>query len=83
MINQVTLVVEMEELAIALRGDLAAILRFAAGKKNPGFLWEAGTLFAIASIGGCVDTQHPIIAIGRTGNRPACCMKDSLRPERK
>ncbi|MFG3594459.1 hypothetical protein ACFXS9_20560 [Bradyrhizobium sp. RDI18] len=35
MVNQVTLVLETEELAIALRGDLAAILRFAAGKKNP------------------------------------------------
>ncbi len=35
LVNQVTLVLETEELAIALRGDLAAILRFAAGKKNP------------------------------------------------
>jgi hypothetical protein len=58
----VTLVLETEALAIALRGDLAAILRFASGKKNPSFLSEAGTLFAIASIGGCGDTQHPIPA---------------------
>jgi hypothetical protein len=37
---------EPEELAIVLRGDLTAILRFAAGKKNPDFLSEAGTLDA-------------------------------------
>ena len=32
------------ELAIVLRGDLGAILRFAAGKKNPAFLSEAEAL---------------------------------------
>ena len=35
---------DQDELAIALRGDLAAILRFAAGKKNPGLLSEVGVL---------------------------------------
>ncbi|WP_038380247.1 hypothetical protein [Bradyrhizobium elkanii] len=39
LINQVTLVPEAEELAIVLRGDLAAILRFAAVNKSPDFLW--------------------------------------------
>ncbi|WP_223191488.1 hypothetical protein [Paracoccus thiocyanatus] len=32
------------ELAIVLRGDLGAILRFAAGKKDPDFLAEAEAL---------------------------------------
>ena len=32
------------ELAIVLRGDLGAILRFAAGKKDPDFLSEAEAL---------------------------------------
>jgi hypothetical protein len=35
LVDHVTLVPEAEELVIALRGDLAAILRFVAGKKNP------------------------------------------------
>jgi site-specific DNA recombinase len=39
-----TLVPENGELAIVLRGDLGAILRFAAGKKNPDFLTEAEAL---------------------------------------
>ena len=38
-----------EELAIVLRGDLAAILRFAANKKNPGVLSDAGVLSALLS----------------------------------
>ena len=46
LVDQVTLVPDAEELAIVLRGDLAAILRFAAGKKNPDFLSEAGLLMA-------------------------------------
>ena len=37
------------ELAIVLRGDLAAILRFAANKKNPDVLSEAGVLGALLS----------------------------------
>ena len=49
LVDQVTLVPEAEELAIVLRGDLAAILRFAAGKKNPDFLSEAGVLDGLLS----------------------------------
>jgi site-specific DNA recombinase len=36
--DQVTLVPAAAELAIGLRGDLAAILRFAANKKKPDVL---------------------------------------------
>ena len=49
LVDQVTLVPDAEELAIVLRGDLAAILRFAAGKKNPDFLSEAGALVGLLS----------------------------------
>lgn len=35
LIDQVTLMPDNEELAIILRGDLGAILHFAAGKKDP------------------------------------------------
>lgn len=49
LVDQVTLVPDAEELAIVLRGDLAAILRFAAGKKNPDFLSEAGALDGLLS----------------------------------
>ena len=38
-----------QELAIVLRGDLAAILRFAANKKNPDVLSEVGVLGALLS----------------------------------
>ncbi|WP_104494269.1 recombinase family protein [Paracoccus denitrificans] len=44
LVDQVTLVPEGGELAIVLRGDLGAILRFAAGKKNPDFLSESEAL---------------------------------------
>ncbi|MEO1239533.1 MAG: hypothetical protein AAFW64_07720, partial [Pseudomonadota bacterium] len=43
-VDEITLVLENGELAIILRGDLAAILRFAAGKQNPGVLSEAEAL---------------------------------------
>ena len=49
LVDQVTLVPDAEELAIVLRGDLAAILRFAANKKNPDVLSEAGVLGALLS----------------------------------
>ncbi|WP_439397051.1 recombinase family protein [Bradyrhizobium sp. PMVTL-01] len=49
LVDQVTLVPEAEQLAIVLRGDLAAILRFSAGKKNPDFLSEAGALDGLLS----------------------------------
>jgi len=43
------LVPQKDELAIVLRGDLAAILRFAAGKRNPDFLSEAGAIDGLLS----------------------------------
>jgi site-specific DNA recombinase len=47
--DQVTLVPDAAELAIVLRGDLAAILRFVANKKNPDVLSEARVLGALLS----------------------------------
>jgi hypothetical protein len=47
LVDQVTLVPDEAELAIVLRGDLAAILRFAANKKNRDVLSEAGVLGAL------------------------------------
>jgi len=44
LVSRVDLVPEEGTLAIFLRGDLAAILRFVAGKKNPDFLSEVGVL---------------------------------------
>ena len=49
LVGQVTLVPESGNLAIVLRGDLAAILRFAAGKKNPDVLAEAGVFESLLS----------------------------------
>ncbi len=49
LVDQVTLVSDQDELAIVLRGDLAAILTFAAGKKKPDFLLEAGLLGELVS----------------------------------
>nr|WP_283258560.1 zinc ribbon domain-containing protein [Pseudomonas sp. GX19020] len=44
LVDQITLMPDNGELAIVLRGDLGAILRFVAGKKNPDFLAEAEAL---------------------------------------
>ncbi|RUW47985.1 hypothetical protein EOA32_27215 [Mesorhizobium sp. M1A.F.Ca.ET.072.01.1.1] len=49
MIDQVTLVPDAVELAIVLHGDLAALLRFAANKRNPDVLSEAGVLGTLLS----------------------------------
>ncbi len=49
LVDRVTLVPEGDKLAIVLRGDLAAILRFAASKKNPDILAEAGVLDGLLS----------------------------------
>jgi site-specific DNA recombinase len=49
LVNEAMLVPDAQELAIVLRGDLAAILRFAANKKNPDVLSEAGVLGALLS----------------------------------
>ena len=54
LVDQVTLVPDDGELAIVLRGDLGAILRFAAGKKNPDFLSEAEALDNLLSPGSLV-----------------------------
>ena len=58
LVDQVTLVPENGELAIVLRGDLGAILQFAAGKKNPGFLAEAEALDNLLSPGSLVAGTH-------------------------
>ncbi len=42
LVDRVTLVPEEGRLAVVLRGDLAAMLRFAAGKKKPDVLSEVG-----------------------------------------
>jgi len=60
LVDQVTLVPENGELAIVLRGDLGAILRFAAGKKNPDFLAEAEALDNLIT---------PESLVAGTGNR--------------
>jgi site-specific DNA recombinase len=44
LVDQVTLMPDDGELAIVLRGDLGAILRFAASKRDPDFLAEAEAL---------------------------------------
>ncbi|MDK1494400.1 recombinase family protein [Sinorhizobium sp. 7-81] len=44
LVERIELVPNGEELAIVLRGDLAAILKFASGKKDPAFLAEAEVL---------------------------------------
>ncbi|GAB1714972.1 MAG: Recombinase [Nitrobacter sp.] len=54
LVNQVDLVPDGGTLAIVLRGDLAAILRFVAGKKNPDVLSEAGVLDDLLSQGSVV-----------------------------
>ncbi len=54
LVDQVTLVPENGELRFMLRGDLAGILRFAANKKNPGSLLEAGVLDGLLSQGSLV-----------------------------
>ncbi|MCA1405043.1 hypothetical protein I6F26_08385 [Ensifer sp. IC3342] len=44
LVNRIELVPNGEELAIVLRRDLAAILTFAAGKKNPAFLEQKAVI---------------------------------------
>ena len=44
LVDEISLVPENGELSIVLRGDLGAILRFAAGKQNPDFLSEVEAL---------------------------------------
>src|SRR5438552_8822464 len=49
LVDYVMLVPDACELTIVLRGDLAAILRFAAGKKKPDLLSEVGALDGLLS----------------------------------
>src|SRR5690606_21683883 len=58
LVDQVTLVPDNGELAIVLRGDLGAILRFTAGKKNPDFLAEAEALDNLLSQGSLVAGER-------------------------
>ena len=62
LVDQVALVPENGELSIVLRGDLAAILTFAANKKRPDFLSEAGLLG---------DLISPVSVVAGTGFEPA------------
>lgn len=59
LVDEISLVPENGELSIVLRGDLGAILRFAAGKQNPDFLSEAEALDNLLS-------QKSLVAGGRT-----------------
>jgi site-specific DNA recombinase len=63
LVDQVTLVPVAKELAIVLRGDMAAILQFAESKKNPDFLSEAGALDGSLS-------QTPVVAGTRNTRSP-------------
>ncbi|MEO1536744.1 MAG: hypothetical protein AAFR73_03345 [Pseudomonadota bacterium] len=58
LVDEISLVPENGELSIVLRGDLGAILRFAAGKQNPDFLSEAEALDNLLS-------QKSLVAGGR------------------
>ena len=61
LIDQILLVPDDGKLAIALRGDLAAILAFASNKKKPGLLSEAG-------LSG--DLLSPVSLVAGTGFEP-------------
>ena len=61
LVDQVALVPEGNELSIVLRGDLAAMLTFAANKKRPDFLSEAGLLG---------DLISPVSLVAGTGFEP-------------
>ena len=61
LVDQVALVPEGSALSIVLRGDLAAILTFAANKKRPHFLSEAGLLG---------DLISPVSLVAGTGFEP-------------
>lgn len=61
LVDQVALVPGGGELSIVLRGDWAAILTFAANKKRPDFLSEAGLLG---------DPVSPLSLVAGTGFEP-------------
>ena len=58
-VDQIDLVPENGDNSIVLRGDLGAILRFAAGKQNPDFLSEAEASDNLLM-------QKPLVAGGRS-----------------
>ncbi len=57
LVERIELVPNGDELAIVLRGDLAAILRFACGKKNPDFLDETAALEELMGQGTASEAQ--------------------------
>ena len=61
LVDQVALVPEGDALSIVVRGDLAAILTFAANKKRPDFLSEVGLLG---------DLISPVSVVAGTGFEP-------------
>ncbi len=65
LVSRIELVSEGEELAIVLRGDLAAILTFASGKKNPDFLKEKALLDAL--LGHVKESQNAKKPFGEKG----------------
>ncbi|MDC9813921.1 recombinase family protein [Rhizobium binxianense] len=57
LVERIELVPNADELAIVLRGDLAAILTFACGKKNPDFLKEKSVLEELMGGGAISEVQ--------------------------
>jgi hypothetical protein len=62
LVDEVTLVPDNGELAIVLRGDLGAILRFAAGKRPRLPFGSRGSRHLLSQIVGCGRAQQPITA---------------------
>ena len=59
LVDEIALTPDGDELSIVLRGDLAAILTFAANKKRPDFLSEAGLLGDLISpVSVVAGTRH-------------------------
>jgi site-specific DNA recombinase len=68
LVDRVTLVPEEGLLSVVLRGDLAAMLRFAAGKKKPDLLSEVGLIGDLLSptsmVAGTRNTRFLRLAEG-------------------
>jgi len=70
LVDQVTLVPENGELAIVLKGDLATMLSFAAGKKKPridlkvGHSGDAGSSRSLVTGTGFELTTPPLWTVG-------------------
>ena len=63
LVARIELVPNGDELAIVLRGDLAAILTFACGKKNPDFLEQTAVLEGLmgeAAVSGAQKRKKPL-----------------------